>query len=306
MNDDRDLAEDKSEEKGLVPARSTEKSLAVLDPLSAYIQEIRRYEELTEEEERELAVLLREKGDLNAAYRLTTANLMLVVRIAMTFSRQWQNMMDLVQEGNVGLMKAVKNFDPFRGVRLSAYASWWIKSYILKHILDNWRLVKVGTTNVRRKLLFNLKKEKEKLEREGFSPTPRLLAERFGVDEGEIIDVDMSLGAADVSMDTPLHPGGERTPASTLASGQSTEKNVEREEFHARLGEHIDAFKQGLKPVQLKILEDRVLSENPLSLQEIGDRFKITREAVRQAEARLLKNFKTFIEEKMPEAADYF
>jgi RNA polymerase sigma-32 factor len=224
----------------------------------------------------------------------------------MTFSRQWQNMMDLIQEGNVGLMKAVKNFDPFRGVRLSAYASWWIKSYILKYILDNWRLVNVGTTNVRRKLLFNLKKEKEKLEREGFAPTTKLLAERFGVDEGEVIDVDRSLGAADVSMDTPLHPGGERTPASMLASSQSTEKNAERDQFRDLLNQHIAAFKKDLKPIQLKILEDRVLSESPLSLQEIGDQFDITREAVRQSEARLLKNFKEFIEEHMPDAADYF
>ncbi|UCD11301.1 MAG: sigma-70 family RNA polymerase sigma factor [Nitrospinaceae bacterium] len=309
MTDEKNLEESEEKDpskKSLVPAKSTEKSLAVLDPLSAYIQEIKRYEELTEEEEKQLAILLRNKGDLNAAYRLTTANLMLVVRIAMTFSRQWQNMMDLIQEGNVGLMKAVKNFDPFRGVRLSAYASWWIKSYILKYILDNWRLVKVGTTNVRRKLLFNLKKEKEKLEREGFAPTTKLLAERFGVDEGEVIDVDRSLGAADVSMDTPLHPGGERTPASMLASSQSTEKNAERDQFRDLLNQHIAAFKKDLKPIQLKILEDRVLSESPLSLQEIGDQFDITREAVRQSEARLLKNFKEFIEEHMPDAADYF
>ena len=113
---------------------------------------------------------------VDAAYKLTTANLMLVVKIAMTFKREWQNIMDLVQEGNVGLMKAVKNFDPFRGVRLSAYATWWIKSYILKYILDNWRLVRVGTTNARRKLLFNLKKEKERLEREGFDPSTKLLS----------------------------------------------------------------------------------------------------------------------------------
>ncbi len=304
MKDDKDHEE--TPPPALVPAKGSEKSLAVLDPLTAYIQEIKRYEEISEEEEKHLAMLLREKGDLDAAYRLTTANLMLVVRIAMTFSRQWQNMMDLIQEGNVGLMKAVKNFDPFRGVRLSAYASWWIKSYILKYILDNWRLVKVGTTNVRRKLLFNLKREKEKLEREGFSPTPKLLAERFGVDEGEIIDVDMSLGQADVSMDTPLHPSSESTPASTMASDASTHKSVERDEMREQLAEHIARFKKDLKPVPLKILEDRVLAESPLSLQEIGDQFNITREAVRQAEARLLKNFKAFIEEHMPDAADYF
>ena len=296
----------KPTEKHLVPVSKTEKSLAVTDPLTAYIQEIKKHEGLTEEEEKQLAIQFREKGDLNAAYQLTTANLMLVVKIAMTFNRQWQNMMDLIQEGNVGLMKAVKNYDPFRGVRLSAYATWWIKSYMLKHILDNWRLVKVGTTNVRRKLLFNLKKEKEKLEREGFAPTTKLLAERFGVDEEEIIDVDMSLGASDVSMDTPLHAGSTMTPNNTIADSRSTEHLVERDQFRDILNQHINVFKKDLKPVQREILEKRILSESPKSLQKIGDHFNVTREAIRQSEQRLLKNLKKFIEEKMPEAAEYF
>jgi RNA polymerase sigma-32 factor len=308
MNDETKFELDKpAPDKSLVPAVRTKGSLVPLDPFTAYLQEVRKYSLLSEEEEKELAIRYKESGDLDSAYKLTTANLMLVIKIAMTFKRDWQNLMDLVQEGNIGLMKAVKNFDPFRGVRLSAYATWWIKSYILKHILDNWRLVRVGTTNQRRKLLFNLKKEKEKLEQEGFDPTTKLLAERFGVDEGEIIDVSASIGAMDVSIDTPARPDSSMTPAQTLSQGGlSVENNAEINQFRQILNDNIESFKTGLSSNEIEILDERVLSEDPLSLQEIGDRRGVTREAIRQAEQRLLKKFKTFIEENMPEAADYF
>jgi len=296
----------KSKKKSLVPAVRREERLVPLDPFAAYLQEAKRYPILSEEEEKELAIRLKETGDVDAAYQLTTANLMLVVKIAMTFKREWQSLMDLVQEGNVGLMKAVKNFDPFRGVRLSAYATWWIKSYILKYILDNWRLVRVGTTNSRRKLLFNLKKEKERLEREGFDPSTKLLAEHFGVDEGEIIDVEASIGAVDVSMDTPTRPDSSMTPAQSLSDGKSLEKRAEIDQFREILKQKIEGFKSELKPGEIEILEKRVLSESPLSLQELGDERGVTREAVRQAEQRLLKKFRIYIEEQMPEAADYF
>ncbi|HIJ50899.1 MAG TPA: sigma-70 family RNA polymerase sigma factor [Nitrospinae bacterium] len=296
----------KSKKKSLVPAVRREERLVPLDPFAAYLQEAKRYPILSEEVEKELAIRLQETGDVNAAYQLTTANLMLVVKIAMTFKREWQSLMDLVQEGNVGLMKAVKNFDPFRGVRLSAYATWWIKSYILKYILDNWRLVRVGTTNSRRKLLFNLKKEKERLEREGFDPSTKLLAEHFGVDEGEIIDVEASIGAVDVSMDTPTRADSSMTPAQSLSDGKSLEKRVEIDQFREILQQKIEGFKSELKPGEIEILEKRVLSESPMSLQELGDERGVTREAVRQAEQRLLKKFRIYIEEQMPEAADYF
>ncbi|MZG53424.1 MAG: sigma-70 family RNA polymerase sigma factor [Nitrospinae bacterium] len=304
MNNKTEKTTDKK--KPLVPAVRQKETLAPPDPFSAYLQEVKKYPLLTEEEEKELAIRLRETGDVDAAYKLTTANLMLVVKIAMTFKREWQNLMDLVQEGNVGLMKAVKNFDPFRGVRLSAYATWWIKSYILKYILDNWRLVRVGTTNARRKLLFNLKKEKERLEREGFDPSTKLLAEHFGVDEGEIIDVEASIGAVDVSMDTPTRPDSPMTPAQSLSDGKSLEKGAEIDQFRKILQQKIEGFKSDLKPGEIEILEKRILSESPQSLQEIGDQRGVTREAVRQSEQRLLKKFKIYIEEEMPEAADYF
>ena len=296
----------KGKKKSLVPAVRREERLVPLDPFAAYLQEAKRYPILSEEEEKELAIRLTETGDVDAAYQLTTANLMLVVKIAMTFKREWQNVMDLVQEGNIGLMKAVKNFDPFRGVRLSAYATWWIKSYILKYILDNWRLVRVGTTNSRRKLLFNLKKEKERLEREGFDPSTKLLAEHFGVDENEIIDVEASIGAVDVSMDTPTRADSSMTPAQSLSDGKSLEKRAEIDQFREILQQKIEGFKSELKPGEIEILEKRVLSESPQSLQELGDARGVTREAVRQAEQRLLKKFRIYIEEQMPEAADYF
>ena len=296
----------KGKKKSLVPAVRREERLVPLDPFAAYLQEAKRYPILSEEEEKELAIRLTETGDVDAAYQLTTANLMLVVKIAMTFKREWQNVMDLVQEGNIGLMKAVKNFDPFRGVRLSAYATWWIKSYILKYILDNWRLVRVGTTNSRRKLLFNLKKEKERLEREGFDPSTKLLAEHFGVDENEIIDVEASIGAVDVSMDTPTRADSSMTPAQSLSDGKSLEKRAEIDQFREILQQKIEGFKSELKPGEIEILEKRVLSESPQSLQELGNERGVTREAVRQAEQRLLKKFRIYIEEQMPEAADYF
>ena len=296
----------KGKKKSLVPAVRREERLVPLDPFAAYLQEAKRYPILSEEEEKELAIRLTETGDVDAAYQLTTANLMLVVKIAMTFKREWQNVMDLVQEGNIGLMKAVKNFDPFRGVRSSAYATWWIKSYILKYILDNWRLVRVGTTNTRRKLLFNLKKEKERLEREGYDPSTKLLAEHFGVDEGEIIDVEASIGAVDVSMDTPTRADSSMTPAQSLSDGKSLEKRAEIDQFREILQRKIEGFKSELKPGEIEILEKRVLSESPQSLQELGDERGVTREAVRQAEQRLLKKFRIYIEEHMPEAADYF
>mgnify|MGYP001257217879 FL=1 len=303
---DDKLKKIKDKKKPLVPAVRQKGGLVPSDPFAAYLQEAKKYPILTEEEEKELAIRLRETGDVDAAYQLTTANLMLVVKIAMTFKREWQNVMDLVQEGNVGLMKAVKNFDPFRGVRLSAYATWWIKSYILKYILDNWRLVRVGTTNARRKLLFNLKKEKERLEREGFDPSTKLLAEHFGVDEGEIIDVEASIGAFDVSFDTPTHPDSPMTPAQSLSDGKSLEKGAEIGQFREILQQKIEGFKSELKPAEIEILEKRILSESPQSLQEIGDQRGVTREAVRQSEQRLLKKFRVYIEEEMPEAADYF
>lgn len=283
-------------------------SVARVDPLTAYLNELKQYSEISRKEEHRLAVKFRKDGDPKAAYALVTANLTLVVKIAMTFKREWENMLDLVQEGNVGLMKAVQNFDPFRGVPLPAYASWWIKAYILKYLLDNWRLVKVGTTNTRRKLLYNLKKEKERLELEGFTPTTKLLAEQFGVDEQEVIDVETSLGASDVSMSAPLNNDEENswTPSNFLTDGKHPGENVVNQLFQESLKDNISAFVSELKkPIEKEIFEARILSESPRSLKDIGDNYNITREAVRQTEQRLMKRLKVFLTENFPEAEEY-
>ena len=300
------ITEEDIEEKSSLPVIRGEQSLAPIDPLAAYLHEIRKYEELSEEEELDLARLYKETGDTAAVYRLITSNLSLVVKVAMRFRREWQNTMDLIQEGNVGLMHAVKNFDPFRGVRLPIYAKWWIKAYILKFILDNWRLVKIGTTNTRRKLLYNLNKEKEKLEQEGFVPSTKLLAERFGVDEREVIEVQAGLGAADVSMDTPFKTDSDMTPAHFLSDDTNPGEEVEMEQFHKLLRKTVDSFSEKLKPVERELIENRIFSDEPLSLQEIGDRYKVTREAIRQAEQRMLKKLKLHLMETMPEAAEYY
>jgi RNA polymerase sigma-32 factor len=281
-----------------LPAVKGTRAITPLDPLTAYLNEIRKYEYLTPEEEFELAARYRKTDDPAAAYRLITSNLNLVVKIALTFKREWQNLMDLIQEGNVGLMKAVKNFDPLRGVRLPAYASWWIKAYILKYILDNWRLVRVGTTNTRRKLLYNLRREKENLERQGFVPSTKLLAAHFNVEEREIIDVEASLGAADVSVDAPL---GDDENAPTLlqqmSDGTSTEAEMEREQLRHAVREKLDRFLATAKPIERDLVELRILADPPLPLQEIGSKYGVTREAVRQSEQRLMKKLKVYLAE---------
>ncbi|MEC7641754.1 MAG: RNA polymerase factor sigma-32 [Nitrospinota bacterium] len=300
------LQDDDPDEQQNLPILKEERSLTPVDPLAAYIHEIQKYEGLTEEEERRLAIEYRKDGDLATAYKLITSNLLLVVKIAMKFKREWQSLMDLIQEGNVGLMQAVKNFDPFRGVRLPAYASWWIRAYILKFLLDNWRLVKVGTTNTRRKLLYNLQKEKEKLERAGIDPSTKRLADKFGVEEGEVIDVQASLGAGDVSMDTPVKDDGSLTPAHFLSDGQHPEQETESSQFRELLREKIAELSVNLKPIERVILETRILTDTPQPLREIGEQYNVTREAVRQAEQRLMKKVKAHLLQTLPEAAEYF
>lgn len=282
--------------------KNNEQSLVVLDPVQAYINEVKPYPELTAEEEFALAVKYRKNGDSDIAYKLVTSNLMLVVRIAMKFKREFRNLLDLIQEGNTGLMRAVKKFDPFKGVRLPAYATWWIKAYILKYIMDNWRMVKVGTTNTRRKLLYNLQKEKDRLIAEGFSPTPKLLAAHFDVSPEEIVDVDKSLGASDVSLESPIGNNEQGALIDIMPEpGESVEDNFIKMHFHSDVRERISSFKTSLKESDRHILSNRIMAEDPDTLQDIADRFGITREAVRQAEKRLFGRLKKFIESEYPD-----
>tara|TARA_B100000959_G_scaffold242403_1_gene265018 strand:- start:732 stop:1646 length:915 start_codon:yes stop_codon:yes gene_type:complete len=277
-------------------------SLVVSDPLQAYINEVKQYRELTAKEEYTLAIKYWKEGDADAAYKLVTSNLMLVVRIVMKFKREFQNLLDLIQEGNTGLMQAVKKFDPVKGVRLPAYATWWIKAYILKYIMDNWRMVKVGTTNTRRKLLYNLQKEKDRLLAEGFSPTPKLLAAHFDVSPEEIVEVDKSLGASDVSLHSPAGDNEQSALIDILPEPEGKdEDDIIKTLFHSDLRKRISTFTSDLKKSDRDILENRIMSNNPATLQVIADRSGITREAVRQAEQRLFNKLKSFIKKEYPD-----
>ncbi|MBI5185299.1 MAG: RNA polymerase factor sigma-32 [Nitrospinae bacterium] len=294
------------EEKSSIPEEGST-SLVPLDPLSAYLAEIKKYKPLSMEEERDIAIRYRETGDVEAAYVLVTSNLQNVVNIAMTFRREFQNLLDLIQEGNIGLMQAVKKFDPFKGIRLPAYASWWIKAYILKYILDNWRLVKVGTTNMRRKLLYNLQREKQRLEEAGFYPTTKLLADKFGTSEADIVDVEMSIGASDISLEAPIGEGGRAyTVADTMPSGEDLiEDSSSMNQIRKLVKAQVDNIKKKLNDREIDILEKRIMADTPATLQEIGDKFGITREAVRQIEKKLLKQVRNLIQKEVPDAVDW-
>ncbi len=273
------------------------------DPLQIYLAEIRKIRLLTPEEEKDLAIKYREEGDMQAAYRLVTSNLRLVVKIALEYHRQWMfNLMDLIQEGNVGLLQAVKNFDPYRGAKLSYYSSYWIKAYILKFIMDNWRLVKIGTTQVQRKLFFNLQKEKAKLEKMGFHPGPARLAEALGTDEDKVIEMEQRLGDWEPSLDQPVGDDWKETRGDMLsADKEHFDQRIADNELQKIFNKHLAAFKENLDDKERRILDERLLSETPLTLQEIGDTYGITKERVRQLENRLKNKIRLYMEETLPD-----
>ncbi|HID70768.1 MAG TPA: sigma-70 family RNA polymerase sigma factor [Desulfobacterales bacterium] len=276
--------------------------------LHRYLQEISQYELLSREETAELATRFREEGDQDAAYRLVSANLRLVVKVAMDFQKYWmQNFMDLIQEGNVGLVQATKKFDPYRGVKFSYYAAYWIRAYILKFIMDNWRLVKIGTTQAQRRLFFSLNKEKKLLEAQGFKPEVKLLAERLNVKESEVIEMSQRMDSWDVSLESPVRSDSDDEQKSFIPSnGPAIEDIVAGEQMKDRLAELLTVLKVKLNDKERMILEERLLTDEPLTLQTIADRFGISRERVRQIEVNLLKKMKKYLEAEMPDIIDFF
>ena len=283
-------------------------SLARRDPMGAYMREVRRYPLLTPDEERALATRLVEHGDTVAARKLIEANLRLVVKIAYEYRRAHKNLLDLVQEGNVGLIQAVSKFDPYRGVKLSSYAAFWIRAYILKFILNNWRLVKIGTTQAQRKLFFNLRKEREKLEQLGFQPTSALLAEKLDVPEKEVIEMERRLAAPEASLDAPLGGDGEEGARTRLdyipSDDERPDRAVAQSEFSQLLRGKLEAFAQTLQGREQTIFRERWLTEEPLTLQEIGDRYQVSRERARQLEKRMLDRLKKYLEAELGTAVD--
>lgn len=303
---DADLPQKQDDERGgesqsLSVASST---LSRRDPLGSYMRDIQRYPLLSKEEEHDLAVRFFEHDDVDAARRLVTSNLRLVVKIAYDYRQAYKNILDLVQEGNIGLMQAVKKYDPYKGVKLSSYAAWWIRAYILRYILNNYRLVKVGTTQAQRKLFFNLQKEKARLSAMGIEPTAERIAERLNVPERDVVSMDMRLAAGDASLDAPVGTAEGRSVArvelipSEVARADDTLAEAEvGDQFTAKIHE----FGKALKDKEKKIFDDRLVAEDPKTLQTLGDEFGVSRERVRQIEKRLLQKLKAFLQEELGE-----
>lgn len=271
--------------------------------LHRYLQEIGQFSLLTREESDELAVRYHEENDQDAGYRLVSSNLRLVVKVAMDFQKYWmQNFMDLVQEGNVGLVKAVQKFDPFKGVKFSYYASYWIRAYILKFLMNNWRLIKIGTTQAQRKLFFSLNKEKKRLEAQGFKPEPKLIAERLNVKENEVVEMTTRMNSSEVSLESPVGSDSADEQKSYIPSNDpAVEDVVAMKEMKSKLSALLKSVKNRHNEREKMILEKRLLTDDPLTLQAISDTFGISRERIRQIEANLLKKLRKVILEEAPD-----
>ncbi len=269
------------------------------DPLTRYLNQISQYPLLTSDQEKALTKALAETGSVDAAKKLVMGNLRLVVKIAMEYKTAWQNTMDLIQEGNIGLMKAVSKYDAEKGAKLSYYASWWIRSYILKYILDNFRLVKIGTTNEQKKLFFNLMKEKARLEAQGLKPDAKALSDSLGVSEKAVITMDARLdpqSGGEISIDTPVGDGEKGTFAEFLEDDQDgPEEIVSDQQSMEILQEHLQSFVKDLKERDRDIFKKRLLSEVPASLQSIADEYGVSRERIRQIEERLMNQLKVYM-----------
>jgi RNA polymerase sigma-32 factor len=281
------------DEEHILMPQSEEGSLPTpFDPLRKYLSEVSRYRVLSRDEEFEVAKKIYEQKDKEAAQKLVMSNLKLVVKIALEYYNTYINILDLIQEGNVGLLHAVKKYNPYKGTKFSTYSSFWIRAYILKHIMDSWSLVKIGTTQSQRKLFYRLNKEKQKLEALGIFPAPKLLASTLDVKEEEVEDMQKRLAYTDVSMETPIHDEGDDTIMDMMRSDENVEEIVADKEKDTIIVSRVKDFKKTLNEKELYVFEHRILSEEPVTLQEIGAYFNISRERARQIESKVMKKFK--------------
>jgi RNA polymerase sigma-32 factor len=285
-------------------AERAERSIARADPMAAYMAEVQRHRLLTREEEGALARKYRDTGDLDAAAQLISANLRLVVKLAHEYHRNPLSLLDLVQEGNIGLMQAVKKFDPERGVKLSTYAAWWIRAYILRYIMDNWKMVKLGTTEAQRKLFFKLRQEQDRLLKQGIEASPKLLAERLNVTEQDVVEMDQRLGPDEVSIDAPVGDDGDTTRGERLLPSSGfppADETLAAAELKQVFRQKLDVFGRTLEGKEKYIFEHRLTAEEPKTLQEIGTHFGVSRERARQIEAALVSRMREYVKSEMPD-----
>lgn len=270
------------------------------DNIDRYVAEISKHPLLTRDEEFKLATQFREHGDVAAAHKLVVSNLRFVVKVAHEYKGYGFKLLDLIQEGNVGLMMAVKKFEPEKGYRLISYAVWWIRAQIRSYVVRSYSLVKMGTTLAQRKLFFSLRGAKAKAEQ--LNPGEALdrdaLAKTLGVEAPELSEMEMRMAARDFSLDAPLGDESKSTHLDVLGEGEvvsQEEELVEREQQHLLRGKVAEAM-DTLNEKERYIVEHRMLTDEPLTLQEIGEHFSVSRERVRQLESRVIKKLRTAFE----------
>lgn len=287
----------KSRSRSRSPSPSRSRSSLSADSLQPYLAEIRNYPILSREEEHELAAEYTRSLSPSAQQRLINCNLRLVVKIALEYQSSSIPLPDLIQEGNLGLLQAVKKFDPHRGIRLSSYAQWWIRAYILKFLMDNYKLIKLGTTQAQRKLFYNLKKESERLLQQGIEPSHELLAQRLQVREQDVSDMHARLSCREVSLNAPLSSADDTSPLGDLIPSHSplADTLFIQEEISSLLKKKFNTFRNTLTGRDVAIWERRLLAEDPITLQELGDQFGISRERARQLEARIMSNLGKYL-----------
>ncbi len=280
-------------EKSLAPVLAQKGITTTTDPLMTYLNEIRRYNVMTREQEQEVAKRYYDNKDPQAAQELIKSNLRFVVKVAAEYSKFGAKMIDLIQEGNIGLMHAVKEYNPYKGVRLITYAVWWIRGYIQEYLMKQFSMVKIGTTPNQRKLFYQLQKQKEELERMGLVGV-EAISQKLGIPIEEVESMQNRLTYRDVSLDKPINEDGSVTLQDIQSSRNDipVDEKIAHAEMIELLKEKIEEIRPLLNEKEKIILEERLLNDEPLTLQEIGEKYKITREAVRQAEVRLMKKIK--------------
>jgi RNA polymerase sigma-32 factor len=280
--------------------KASDRAIATADPISQYMAEVRRYPLLTREQEQALAIRFRETGDKRAAEALVTSNLRFVVKVAAEYSKFGARLIDLVQEGNVGLMHAVREFNPYKGVRLITYAVWWIRGYIQDYLMRQYSMVRIGTTQSQRKLFYRLQKEKDLIESMGEEPSVKLLSSRLGVSEADVESMSQRMQGRDVSLQTTIDDSGRTTLMDFEATNDvPVDEQIGNHEMLSILNEGIEELRSSLNERELELLEDRLLADEPLTLQEIGEKYGVTREAVRQMENRLMLKIRKILEERL-------
>jgi RNA polymerase sigma-32 factor len=266
----------------------------VKNSLESYLVQINQFPLLTQEEEFKLAVKYRKHSDIEAAHKLITSNLRFVVKVAFEYKSYGIKLLDLIQEGNIGLMMAVKKFNPYKGYRFISYAIWWIRAYIQNFIIKTWSLVKIGTTQAQKKLFYKIGKVRKALESDGENEKKyEHLAHDLDVGKEDIIEMEQRMAARDLSLDTPFDEGQELTHLDLLKeeSPNQEEAFAQEEEKRNREREVQNAMKR-LNEKEFYVIKNRIMADEPLTLQEIGDHLKLSRERVRQIESEALKKLK--------------